>query len=184
MPGSDMPTTVEPTTVEPNTVEPNTVEPTTVEQVSLPFCLAQAMTSAARAAFPEEACGLLSGRREGAWVHVHGVHPVVNAAVTPRTGFAIPPEHRLALTRALRPLGQTVVGHWHSHPGGHGAPSGLDGTLAAESGLVWIIVGVPAPGARALPPRAFLALGPDTAPPDRLRPLPLRPLAPSPLING
>jgi len=90
----------------------------------------------AAVASPEaEICGLLLGQGS----RVQAIRPCANAASDPRDSFEIDPAALIAAHRAARAGGPAVVGHYHSHPGGHAAPSARD-EAAAQPGSYWIIV--------------------------------------------
>ena len=98
-------------------------------------------------AFPEEACGLLVGRTEGACaaraVHVAEVAKSANVAEDHRgERFEIDPALRLRLERTLRGTPRGVVGLYHSHPGGSAQASAADLERAWEPDLAWLIVSV------------------------------------------
>lgn len=103
----------------------------------------KAVVDAAEAAWPDEACGLLVGRRgPGPVWRVERIAPSSNLAAEPGRAFEVDPALRLRLERTLRGQGQGVVGHYHSHPGGPARPSETDLRRAYEPGLAWLIVAV------------------------------------------
>ena len=91
-------------------------------------------------AFPNEACGLLLGKRQGANVHIASVHVSRNLADTPRTRFEVDPQLRFDLERLAREKSLDVVAVYHSHPNGMARPSEVDLSKAHEPSLIWIIV--------------------------------------------
>ena len=102
----------------------------------------RAVVTASEAAWPEEACGLLAGRAEpGGW-RVAAAHPSANLAATPRVAFEVDPALRLALHKALRGTGDSVVGVYHSHADSRAQPSARDLERAWEPDLVWLITSV------------------------------------------
>lgn len=102
----------------------------------------EAIRTHASEAYPDEACGLLVGRRDGDRREVLRVEPSANLADEPRHRFEIDPALRFRLMRALRDSGEDILGHYHSHPDGPSAPSATDLAMAYEPDLVWLILGV------------------------------------------
>ena len=94
-----------------------------------------AMTGAAQAAFPHEACGLLLGT--GATVET--ALPAANVAADPAHHFEIDPAALIGAHRAARAGGPQVLGCFHSHPNGLARPSTTDAASAARDGKVWAI---------------------------------------------
>lgn len=116
----------------------------------------------ARAAVPDEACGLLLGRIRGACVEVEHVRLARNIAADAHREFEVHPEDHLALSLEAERLGLDVVGAWHSHPRGPATPSPTD-LAAAAHGSAQVIVALATPDAPEL--RAW------TADPRGVRPL-------------
>lgn len=106
----------------------------------LPETLRAQLLSEARAAFPEECCGLLEGWREGERLIVTALHPSRNLSPEPETAFEIDPALHFRLLRALRGSGRAVVGCYHSHPKGKAEPSARDRANGCEVGFVWVIL--------------------------------------------
>jgi proteasome lid subunit RPN8/RPN11 len=100
----------------------------------------RAITEAALAAWPREACGLLVGRGRRV-IRVSRVVPAANLA-TALDRFDLDPRVRLAVEREVRDTPERVVGHYHSHPDGSATPSATDIAQAWEPELVWLIAGV------------------------------------------
>lgn len=100
--------------------------------------LIEAMMKAARAALPEECCGLLVGRGD----RVTRLVPAANVHETPRRFFTIDPAVQFATLRELRGLrnGEEVIGHYHSHPDGPAEPSARDLAEAHDAEALWIVV--------------------------------------------
>jgi proteasome lid subunit RPN8/RPN11 len=97
----------------------------------------QRVLAEARAAHPQETCGLLLG----APGRIEEVAAIANAAADPRRGFELEPAAQLRASRAARGAGWSVLGHYHSHPGGDPAPSASDAARADEQGRLWLILG-------------------------------------------
>ena len=111
----------------------------------------RAIQEAAEAAYPEEACGLLVGRRApGGACRVSAVEASANVAEPPRTArFEVDPKLRLHLERALRDGPDSVIGVYHSHPNGCAAPSDTDRAMIFEPAMIWLITAVGEDGAGA-----------------------------------
>lgn len=104
----------------------------------------EAIAAAARAAYPEECCGLLIGTRaNGDAVQVTRAVAAANvAAGDRRRRFEIDPRCQFATMRALRGTAEAIVGHYHSHPDGPPLPSAADRDSLFDPSLYWLIVGV------------------------------------------
>lgn len=81
----------------------------------------------ARAAYPEECCGFLLGRREEDHTRVMETLRSVNEnRVTPRWEYAMSPRAYLEAERAAETRGLEVTGFYHSHPDTPPEPSPAD----------------------------------------------------------
>lgn len=101
----------------------------------------EAVVAAARAALPDECCGLLVGDRpaDDCW-RIAAAHPTANVAPPPRHDrFEVDPAAHLRLQRSLRGSGLSVVGHYHSHPTGKPQPSAVDWADVLDRSLIWLI---------------------------------------------
>lgn len=94
-----------------------------------------AILAAARAAAPEEACGLLLGQG----LRIMRAQPAANVAAERTCRFEIDPAALIAAHRAARHGGPEVAGYFHSHPAGLAAPSATDAAMAAGDGRIWAI---------------------------------------------
>jgi desampylase len=92
--------------------------------------LRAAILAEARAAHPNECCGLIEG--DGA--RLAAIHPARNLAEAPDR-FLIDP----ALQFRLQREGRRIVGCYHSHPDGVARPSARDAQEASEAGFIWLI---------------------------------------------
>lgn len=101
------------------------------------------MCTAARAARPNEACGLLFGRHREDGHHVLAASVAANVAADPRRRFEVDPAHLIAAQRAARNGGPAILGVWHSHPDGPPAPSAADRAGITDPSWIWIIVAPP-----------------------------------------
>ena len=97
------------------------------------------LESRARAAQPEEACGLLEGRAVGDARQVTRLHPSENLADDPAARFEVDPRLLLRLQKELRGRRTELVGIYHSHPTGPARPSATDLAMAWQPELVWVI---------------------------------------------
>ncbi len=100
--------------------------------------LIAAMLQAARAAAPDECCGLLVGQGD----RVTRLVPAANLHETPRRFFTLDPAVQFATLRELRIAGggEEVIGHYHSHPNGPAEPSPRDLAEAHDAEMVWIVI--------------------------------------------
>lgn len=103
----------------------------------------------ARAAAPDECCGLLVGHASC----VDEAVPTANVAADPGRQYEVPPAEYAALVRRCRTEGRSVVGAYHSHPHTLPLPSATD-TDAAFSDF-WFLIGGPVDGSAAWSVRAY-----------------------------
>ncbi len=113
-----------------------------IEDLILPAALRAQIDDAAREACPRECCGLIEGLREGTCATAIALHPVRNMASDPDS-FEIAPADHFRILRAARAHGRTVIGCYHSHPGGRPAPSPRDGDNPGADDFVWLIAALP-----------------------------------------
>jgi len=110
-------------------------------EVVVETALLDEIRKAAAAAYPNEGCGALLGRRDG--------EPTVTATIplpnveegTPRVRFSISPRHYMDVEREAERRGLELLGFWHSHPDHPARPSATDREFAWE-GLLTLIVSV------------------------------------------
>jgi proteasome lid subunit RPN8/RPN11 len=107
--------------------------------LSLPDSLSRRIAAEASAAAPRECCGLIEGTATGEGWHAMALHASANLACDPERGFLIDPQIQFDALRAARGAGRTIIGCYHSHPGGQTEPSARDRSEAADDGFVWII---------------------------------------------
>lgn len=87
----------------------------------------------AKAAYPEECCGVLLGRRRGEKI-VTEIRPLTNSTSELRNRrYAIDPKELLALEKETAPRGLEVLGFYHTHPDAPAKPSPRD----LESAWPW-----------------------------------------------
>jgi len=98
---------------------------------------------ACEAAYPEEACGLLVGRRGAdGGIEVDRIEASANLARDRRHRFEVDPRLQIRLFRELRGGPDQVVGLYHSHPDGRALPSATDLARAWEPEFAWLIAAV------------------------------------------
>lgn len=102
------------------------------------------MAAWARRRLPEEACGLLAGRRQGDEAWVERVFCLENEDHSPEH-FTISAASQLLCIREARSAGLQVLGNWHSHPQTPARPSKEDLRLANDPGAIYVIVSLEDP---------------------------------------
>ncbi len=90
----------------------------------------------ARAAMPNEICGLLFGTGG----EVSSFSKTANVAANPTRHFEIDPAALIRAERAMREGGPAIRGYFHSHPDGQTRPSPTDAESAAADGRFWLIL--------------------------------------------
>lgn len=95
----------------------------------------KALSRAAEASHPQEACGILTGEDD----QITGFVEARNVHATPETHFEIDPQALIDAHRSARDGGPQVIGYFHSHPCGPAAPSPTDEEVAAKDGAIWAI---------------------------------------------
>ena len=104
--------------------------------VTLGRDVVDAILAHARAAAPNECCGLLLGRGEDIVEAVRAR----NIADEPATRFLIDPDDHFAARRTARTRGLEVVGFYHSHLGSPPEPSERDLAEFSYPGHLYLIV--------------------------------------------
>ena len=99
----------------------------------------EAMLQAARAAAPEECCGLIVGTRDPAPRALRLI-PARNTHPEPRRFFEIDPKAQFDALRAARQSGEVILGHYHSHPAGPARPSPRDLAAVNDPELAWLVI--------------------------------------------
>jgi proteasome lid subunit RPN8/RPN11 len=112
--------------------------------------LVEKMQAHARAAAPEECCGLLGGHAGEA----ASVYQLRNVSDAPTVAYDVAPEELFNAQRLMRERGETLVAVYHSHPrSAEPAPSTTDVRLAFYPSAIYFIIGFDAAGECVL--RAF-----------------------------
>jgi len=112
----------------------------------MPQELRAQIAAEARAAYPQECCGLIEGVREHGAARALAVHPTANYSPEP-DAFEIDPAAHLRLLRTLRGTGREIVGCYHSHPGGGPTPSIRDRENGGTEDIIWVIAALTDPAA-------------------------------------
>lgn len=100
--------------------------------------LAGEMFAHARAASPEECCGLVGG----VGVEASSVYPLKNVAREPSKSYEAAPTELFDAQRRIRVRGESILGIYHSHPRAHDPePSAADVRLAFYPAAVYFIIG-------------------------------------------
>lgn len=126
-------------------------------RIDIPRRILAEIAARAAAAWPDECCGLLLGRRDGDACIVAEAVAAANVADDPARRFEVDPRVLLATHRRARESGDELLGPYHSHPDGAAVPSATDlarARAAAVAGEAWLIV--PATRDRAGAARAFV----------------------------
>ena len=110
--------------------------------IAIASSVVTAIVDHARAAAPNEACGILFGETGSDASRITSAEPAANVAAHPTRAFEIDPAALLRAHREARGQGRTVVGWYHSHPNGIARPSAADAARAVEDGKLWLIAGV------------------------------------------
>jgi proteasome lid subunit RPN8/RPN11 len=110
--------------------------------VRIPAGLLAAIEAEAETARPDEACGLLIGRRTAGGFEITRHAPSRNRATAPANRFEIDPLTQLHWQKTLRGTQEAVIGHYHSHPRGQPEPSATDIAEAHDPALLWLITGL------------------------------------------
>ena len=100
----------------------------------LPAALARQVANHALAAYPDEACGLVSGS-DGIAVQVHEGR---NVSANPHMAYELDVD-TLALQIGFEEAGLELVAIYHSHPRGPATPSSVDIARATYPGVVHVI---------------------------------------------
>ena len=91
--------------------------------------------------YPDEACGLLTGRLDGTEPdgRITAAVPCANAERSART-YTVDPRDMLRVMREAEARGDDIVGVWHSHTHTDAYPSPTDVRLAVDPSWICAIV--------------------------------------------
>ncbi len=107
--------------------------------IRLPSQVLDHLENAARHGWPYEVCGFLIGRRDRDLVEVVSMALSPNRADDPSSRFLLDPAMHLRLQRELRGSEFSILGVFHSHPGGEAALSAADCESPAPGDWIWIV---------------------------------------------
>ena len=93
----------------------------------------------ARAAAPDECCGILVGHAALDAIVVERVVRARNVDPEPRSGYVVAPADLLAAIASAERGGLDVVGFYHSHPAGPPHLSERDRALASWEGAAYVL---------------------------------------------
>lgn len=68
-------------------------------------------------ASPNEACGIIGGKKESGEETVEEIYPCENESDTPDSEYLIAPADALEVFEKIEENGQDILGSYHSHPG-------------------------------------------------------------------
>jgi len=99
-----------------------------------------------RAYYPQEICGILTGRNLNGLYTVRNFHWIDNISKEPgKWDFTMDPEQYMDVVRAfISSKFSEVVGIFHTHPNGPSVPSLIDTKYATQAGdkIPWVIYSV------------------------------------------
>ena len=107
--------------------------------ITLPKSEYEKILAHAEKNLPEEACGLIAGRIEGADKHIEKVYLLTNIDHS-NEHFSLDPKEQLAAIKDMRQNGLAPLGNWHSHPESPSRPSDEDKRLAYDSKASYLIL--------------------------------------------
>jgi proteasome lid subunit RPN8/RPN11 len=98
----------------------------------------------ARAALPNEACGLLAGKIQGEEKILEEIYGLKNIDESPEH-FSMAPEDQFRVIADMRKKGLSLLGNFHSHPDTPARPSEEDIRLAFDPSLSYVIISLHEP---------------------------------------
>jgi proteasome lid subunit RPN8/RPN11 len=112
--------------------------------LEIPRSVVEEMVAHCLAAYPLEACGLVSGWPEGAGpspgaARVEGAHPADNLARSSRV-YELDPRALLRTERAAEAQGMSILGVYHSHTHTEARPSPTDIAQAPDPEWHYLLV--------------------------------------------
>ena len=117
-----------------------------------------ALRQHAEESYPEESCGVLTGKLVARERHVHGIVPCQNIRIGDADKrYEIAPAELVRVQREARENGMEIVGFYHSHPDHPAQPSPTDIEEAHWIGYSYVITSVER--GKATETRSFLLSG-------------------------
>jgi proteasome lid subunit RPN8/RPN11 len=105
----------------------------------LPKAVKCGLVAACRNRLPNETCGILFGQVSQSRVMAEGFSVIRNAARNPSESFRFSPGEWTKAFYEAQNNGRTIVGYFHSHPGGSPLPSAEDTAGWLPWGTYWIV---------------------------------------------
>jgi proteasome lid subunit RPN8/RPN11 len=106
--------------------------------LKIPQPLVEEMFAHARAAAPEECCGLVGGVERAATT----VYPLRNVSPRPEVAYEAAPSELFEAQRSMRARGESLLAVYHSHPrSAEPRPSATDVRLAFYPSAIYFIIG-------------------------------------------
>jgi [CysO sulfur-carrier protein]-S-L-cysteine hydrolase len=99
--------------------------------------LLRRMTAHCNSVYPQEACGILSGRGRV----VQRIHEMTNTEQS-SVSYLMDPAEQFRVMKELRKENLEIVAIYHSHPGSPPYPSSKDIALASYPDSVYVIIGL------------------------------------------
>jgi len=93
----------------------------------------------AREGLPNEACGLIAGKKAGEDMIIETVYLLTNLDAS-NEHFSMDPKEQLQAVKDARKNGWMVFGNFHSHPESPSRPSEEDKRLAYDSSASYLIL--------------------------------------------
>ena len=106
-----------------------------LERLHIPKNLFEEMISHCRDAYPNEACGILSGKGE----EVLKVYKMANIEKSP-VSYEFDSREHIKAIRDIRENNHTMLAIFHSHPSSPAYPSAKDVSLAFYEDSIYVIV--------------------------------------------
>ncbi|MFN3395975.1 MAG: M67 family metallopeptidase [Thermodesulfovibrionales bacterium] len=107
----------------------------TKEKLIIPSTIYEEMISHCRDGYPNEACGILSGK-DGVVKNIYRMKNIENSPVS----YMMDPSEQFKVMKDMRSEGLSMLAIFHSHPCAAAYPSAKDVSLAFYDDVVYIIV--------------------------------------------
>lgn len=92
--------------------------------------------------FPNEACGIIAGKKIGKKKIVEKIYEVKNRLKSPFR-YEMDPEEQLKVFQEVEKSFLEILGFYHSHPHSNATPSEIDKSLAFYEGFSYVIYSIP-----------------------------------------